>query len=537
MDKIKKFFQEMKTWQKYAIGGILFLIITVASFVYAMPDDYTTIYENLSETDKQKIIVEFSKRGVDYQIDETGLIISVRKQDVGWIRGEMNDIGLPSGDKKGYELFAESGIGSTQKDKELNELAGRKGQIENEIITNFSIVEKVTVNFVLPEKKSIFDDSEDEGTASVTITLRQGATITPEQITGIQYMVSSAIPGVDSKKVTVIDADTGIISSGEEGKQTLSTSYDKQLEIKKKTEQGIHDDIKRTLSSLLGYENVQINVNAAINFDEIVQNIEKYDDQGILRSNNKQKESTIKIDGELQTEAGLDANGNVPQYDVNSEDGKVRYQQEKENIIENFEIGKTVETIKKSPELTNMNVLVVVDRTVMEEKGITAEQLKEAIGIAAGMTYNPTTALFENGQVSVLEGVFNQPPEVEQPEEKVIEENFIKKNLMFILIGAFGIIAIMGLIIFFLFRKKKKKKETEEVNASLEPSKMSILTVGDSVEDEDEKNERSIKSETPKEKEKRMKIEKQRFETTEEVKKISAEYPKETADYIKKLMR
>jgi flagellar biosynthesis/type III secretory pathway M-ring protein FliF/YscJ len=68
--KLKKMIGDLKTWHKYSIGITLFAIITVLSFIYAMPDEYETLYSNLSESDRQEILVELQKIGVDFAEDE-----------------------------------------------------------------------------------------------------------------------------------------------------------------------------------------------------------------------------------------------------------------------------------------------------------------------------------------------------------------------------------------------------------------------------------------------------------------------------------
>lgn len=546
LKNFKKFIVELKTWQKYLLGISLFAIITIFSFIYAMPDGYETLYSDLSEGDRQEILVELQKIGVDFKEDETTAAITVPKKDVNWVRKEMTNLGLPSESGFGYESFFESSLGATQKDKELRELAGRKGQLERDIVKNFSSIETASVQLTLPEKTSIFEESTQKGTASVTIGIKRGSRMTEQQLMGLQHMVSTAIPGVKAEEVKVIDSEVGIISNGlGDENLTMSTAYEKQMQIQEKTEENIKEDIKRALANFLGYDNLALNVNVAINFDEIVQNIEKYDDKGVLRSNQSEKEDTVKTEGEIDPEAGIEENGDVVGYEVDEQGRPIRYEQRKENIIENFEIGKTVETIKKNPELTNTNIVIWVDKAKMDEKGVDADQFRDAIAIAAGLMINPD-GTYQNGQISVMTIDKEAEEVVAEVEEE--EKGFADVNLLIVIGIIVGMFIIIALLVFFILRKKKKKNEdavSGDENMSSSPSK--TLYVGDGEDEElrdfhqrtisDSSINSGIPSEeegTSQEKQLRLSMERKQKELDIQIGKLGSEHPKETAELLRK---
>lgn len=554
----KKFLDKLKEFAikyKVAIITLLIILVSVYTYISLKPDGYDKLYSNLSDEDKQQILTELSKRGVDYKLDEATQTISVKKENVSWVRQEMTDIGLPSSSTgtEGYDIFMESSLGSTKKDLELRELKARKGQLELELVRSFPFIDTATVNLTIPEEESLFEKEEKKGTASVTIGFKNGSDITKQQLLGIQNMVSSAIPGVEAKDVKIIDNKKGIISDeilNED--QTASNAYEKQMAIEKQAETNIHDDIKRSLSSLFGYDNVQINVKASINFDEIVQNIENYDDDGVLRSRNKEAEETKKVDGVENPEAGTDSNGEVVGYDVNAEDGSTVYQQKKEKLIENFEISKTVETVRKNPELTNTNVVVWVNQASLKQRQIDINQFRQAIGIAAGLKYNQQNDTFENGQVSVLFLDFQEQKvtKTKATTEKTGLEAFLDKYGLFLIIGAVVLLGIIGVLIFLIIRKKKKREAEEAAREAAE----AILRA----QEERELNTNQVLSEegkdsqphnvniiiedepifeTEEQKEIRIRRENRHRELNEQVMKLSDGYPKETAEYIKKLLK
>lgn len=557
--KLKKMIGDLKTWHKYSIGITLFAIITVLSFIYAMPDEYETLYSNLSESDRQEILVELQKIGVDFKEDETTSAITVKGKDVNWVRKEMTSMGLPSESGFGYETFFESSLGATQKDKELRELAGRKGQLERDIVKNFAIIESASVQLTLPEKASIFEESTQKGSASVTIGLRKGTQISEQQLIGLQHMVSTAIPGVKAEEVKVIDNEQGIISNGTgDNKSTMSTAYEKQMQIQEKTEENIIEDIRTSLTTFFGYDNLTLNVKVGINFDEIVQNIEKYsDDDSGMRSKQSAIEDTVNTEGTINPEAGVEENGDVIGYDVDAEGRPIRYEQHKEDVIENFEVGKTVETIKKNPELTNTNIVIWVDKTKMQEKGIDERQFRDAIAIAAGLIINPD-GTYLNGQVRVVT-IDKEVAEKEDVNETVGIALFFKENLLLVIIIAIVMLSLIGLLLFLLIRKKKNKDKLEGRKNQQNENDIQVneiqgtststgqgMFVGDE-EDEDtlDLQQRTISDstlnddfpygvETEQEKKKRLLRESRQKELDLRVENLGKEHPKETAELLRK---
>lgn len=533
VEMIKGFLTKYKIW----VISVAVVFALVYTFLSLKPDGYQKLYENLTDQDKQEILAELSQRGVEYKLDETGQVISVKKENASWVRRELTEIGLPSTTTgvEGYDIFMQNSLGSTKKQLELQELKARKGQLELELVRSFPFIESATVNLNLPKDSNVFEPEEKKGSASVTIKQKRGSEISKQQVLGIQHMVSSALPGVPADSVKIIDGEKGIISDELlSEKNSTSSSYEKQMAIESQAERNIHDDIKNSLSSLFGYDNIKINVKVSINFDEIVQNIEKYGDKGITRSKNDKKEDTVKVDGVEKPEAGIDANGEVVGYDVNAKDGNVVYQQKKEDIIENFEIDKTVETVKKNPQLTNKNVVVWIDQRKLDEKNIDINQFRQAVGIAAGLTYNQQEDTFQNGQVSIMSTNFEEIPEP-AAEKKVVEpkKGFLSKYGIYLIIGLVLLLVGAGIIIFVLSKKKKKLTEEaaiEAANEAIARQESSLkMVVGDEDEEEDEEDSEQKLEE--------MKKNKRHKELNEQVIMFSDEHPKETSEYIKRLLK
>ncbi|HDR7795449.1 TPA: flagellar M-ring protein FliF [Bacillus luti] len=517
MEKIKNVFQSLKTWHKLVIGAALLAIVTGALLYFTLPDKYVVVYQNLNDADKQEITAELSKLGVDYQLAADGSI-RVQKNDAPWVRKEMNGMGLPFNSKSGEEILLESSLGSSEQDKKMKQIVGTKKQLEQDIVRNFATVETASVQITLPEKETIFDEEKAKGTAAITVGVKRGQLLTADQVAGIQQMISAAVPGVKAEEVSVIDSKKGVISKGaEESHSTSSSSYEKEVEMQHQIEGKLKQDIDATLMTMFKTNEYKVNTKVTVNYDEVTRQSEKYGDKGVLRSKQEQEERSTAQDN-TKPSAGITANGEVPNYGTNNnQDNKVVYENNSSNKIENYEIDKTVETIKKHPELTKTNVVVWVDNDTLVKRKIDMTTFKEAIGTAAGLQADPN-GNFTNGQVNVVTVQFDQPKE-EKPKEPE------KSGINWWLFGGItgGILALIGLLWFFLARRKKKKEEEEyeeylaeeEIAASSE----SIMEIPE------EKIELDLKPEVEKPKEPSL---------DEQVQEATKEHVEGTARVIKK---
>ena len=513
MEKIKNIFQSLKMWHKMVLGAALLAIVTGALLYFTLPDKYVTIYQNLNDADQQEITAELSKLGVDYQIATDGSI-RVPQEDAPWIRKEMNGMGLPFNSKSGEEILLESSLGSSEQDKQMKQLIGTKKQLEQDIVRNFATIESANVQITLPEKETIFDEETAKGTAAITVGVKRGQVLTEDQVAGIQQMISAAVPGVKAEEVSVIDSEKGIISKGADASHsTGSSSYEKEIEMQQQIESKLKQDIDATLITMFEPNEFKVNTKVTVNYDEVTRQTEDYGDQGVLRSKQDQQEKSTAQEGtDAQQGAGITANGEVPNYGTNnSQDGKVVYDQNSGNKIENYEIDKTIETIKKHPELTKTNVVVWVDNDTLLERNMDIEEFKSAIGTAAGLQTDQN-GQFINGQVNVVTVQFDQPKKEEPKEPEADGFNWW-------LIGSIiGAILLLGALAWYFFVKRKKKDE--EWEEEIEPL----------VQEEVAATNESI-LEVPEEE---LKPEPEELTLDEQVREVTKEHAEGTAKVVKK---
>ncbi len=120
--------------------------------------------------------------------------------------------------------------------------------------------------------------------------------------------------------------------------------------MQQQIENKLKQDIDATLMTMFKANEFKVNTKVSVNYDEVTRQSEKYGDKGVLRSRQDQQErSTAQEGADAKQGAGITANGEVPNYGTNNnQNGKVVYDNNNGNKIENYEIDKTVETIKKT---------------------------------------------------------------------------------------------------------------------------------------------------------------------------------------------
>ena len=78
---------------------------------------------------------------------------------------------------------------------------------------------------IAPAKPALFaDDASHEASASVRLTLQQGATLTREQVEGIRAFVASGVPGLEGRRVAILDDRGGALGGKETAGDTDEAS-------------------------------------------------------------------------------------------------------------------------------------------------------------------------------------------------------------------------------------------------------------------------------------------------------------------------
>ena len=226
------------------IAGVIAIVIVTALLLwFVSKPQYELLMQSPTESDLAKAVQELENQNVSYEISEDGLNILVKKGDSAKARTALSELGLPYESTIGLELFATSDFGVTEFAQKVNYKRALEGELTR-TISSLSEVRYARVHLVLPEQK-MFQKSSEDASSAVTLFLRDSVTLSQEQVKGIQDLVASSVPMVNSNSVTVLDQNG--VTLNNKVKSVMGSSYNDLLKDKKSHERYIKKKIERLL--------------------------------------------------------------------------------------------------------------------------------------------------------------------------------------------------------------------------------------------------------------------------------------------------
>jgi flagellar M-ring protein FliF len=261
--------------RKWMLGGgvAALLAIAVAMTMWTNRPDYKVLYTNLSDKDGGAILAQLQQMNVPYQYADGGGAILVPADKVHDVRLKLASAGLPKGSVVGYELMENQKFGVTQFQERLNFQRGLEGELTRSIQT-LSGVESARVHLALPNQNGFFREQQ-KASASVVLSLYAGRTLDKGQIAGIVHLVSSSVPEMSTKAVSVVD-QTGALLSGPADGADQNGLDAQQLQYARQMEANYTQRVRDLLEPVVGKENLRAQVTADLDFSQTESTAEEY---------------------------------------------------------------------------------------------------------------------------------------------------------------------------------------------------------------------------------------------------------------------
>lgn len=265
--------ERMRAQQKLPlIVGAAALVAAAAAFMlWSRAPDYKVLYTNVSDRDGGAIIASLAQMNVPYKFADGGNAILIAGDKVPEVRLKLAAQGLPKGGGVGFELMDNQKFGTSQFAEQVNYQRGLEGELAR-TIESIGTVEAARVHLALP-KPSLFVRDQKKPSASVVLSLHRGRSIDEGQVSAIIHMISSSVPELDAKSVTVVDQRGNLLSAANAGARGLDVS---QLKYAQEIEQGYIRRIEAILQPIVGASNVRAQVAADIDFSVVERTDEKY---------------------------------------------------------------------------------------------------------------------------------------------------------------------------------------------------------------------------------------------------------------------
>jgi flagellar M-ring protein FliF len=294
-EQIRALLAKLTLAQKLLIGGTaVAAIVAIFTLVSLMSrPTYVTLFSNLNAQDASKIVERLKEKKVSYKLDDNGKTVMVPKDQLYDLRLSMAGEGLLQSSTVGYEIFDKTNLGASDFVQKLNYRRALEGELARTILT-IDEVEGARVHISIPEK-ALFKEDQKEPTASVMLKLRS-AKISPENIEGIARLVASSVEGLNPKNVSIMDSHGDILSSNTES-NTLAALSSTQYELQHKVETYLAHQAQSMLDGIVGPSNSIVRVTADLNFNQVEQNVEKFDPDGqVVRSEQSTEEKSAQSD-------------------------------------------------------------------------------------------------------------------------------------------------------------------------------------------------------------------------------------------------
>jgi flagellar M-ring protein FliF len=360
----------------------------LAITLWSSQGDYRPLFTGLADKDGGAVIGQLSAMQVPYKHEAGGTIL-VPAGQVYELRMKLAAQGLPkggTGNAVGFELMDKSSIGQTQFNERLNFQRALEGELTR-TITAMSDVADARVHLAMPQQNGFFREQQ-KPSASVMLTLRGGRTLDRSQIAGIVHLVSSSVPELNPKAVSVLDQTGALLS--QTGADPATGLDGQQLQYKQQIEAGYNKRIFDLLEPVVGRENLRATVTADVDFSQTEATAEEYrpnqgpNAQAAVRSSQNNESINANaapptgVPGAATNQPPVPATApvNGASAPLQAAQGGAGTNSSRREQVTNYEVDKTVRVTRGAVgNVKRLNAAIVVNhRSVTDAKGKTTNQ-------------------------------------------------------------------------------------------------------------------------------------------------------------------
>lgn len=368
------------------IGAAGLVAVLAALLLWSSQGNYKVLYANLSEKDGGAIIAQLSQMNIPYRHAEGGNAILVPADKVHDARLKLASAGLPKGSVVGFELMDNARFGQTQFQERLTFQRGLEGELTRSILALGS-VEAARVHLALPNQNGFFREQQ-KPSASVLLTLYPGRTLDRTQLAGIVHLVSSSVPELSPKAVSVLDQTGALLSAT--GDAASGQGLDaQQLQYVAQVEANYVKRVVEILEPVVGRDNLRATVAADIDFSQTESTTEAFKpNQGSEPAAIRSQQTSEAGTGAQAAPSGVPgAASNQPPLPATAPltgpaaalqpaaTGQAGGNLRRDNVT-NYEVDRTVRVVRSSTgNIRRLTAAVVVNhRTVTDAKGKTSTE-------------------------------------------------------------------------------------------------------------------------------------------------------------------
>ncbi len=381
--KIAESYKKLTKGQKvrlFVLIAIILAIIIVVS-IFLNQKNYVVVFAG-SAADAGEVMTALDDMGVSYKTQGTGTIL-VEESAASGVKMELAAKGYPSGGYSNDIFQSASGLGVTDMEKKKYWVLQQQENIRRNLKT-LNKVDDALVNLDIPDESAFaLSDDEKKPSASVTLVLKDGQSLTESEVQTVCDIVTGAVSGMEPEDVRIVDSQMRNYSTGSD---STSANVDTQLGLQDAVAQNLQSQVINLLTPVFGADNIRATVNVTLNFDDKTTETVEFappagGTEGLAVSMSDLVEA-IKNNGSGSV-AGIDANGTASEY-LNSlqddADNSVYYQASHDV---NYELNKTNKTIVEAKgKIEKLSVAVLINEDSADDY---TDEVTELVATALGV--------------------------------------------------------------------------------------------------------------------------------------------------------
>ncbi|MEY8880173.1 flagellar basal-body MS-ring/collar protein FliF [Donghicola sp. XS_ASV15] len=327
-------------------GATVGTFLAIFSLVFfASRPNMVLLYGGLDPASAGEITQTLEGQNVPYRIQGTSIFVDETQRDS--LRLSLAGQGLPDSGVSGYELLDDlNGFGTTTQMFNATYLRAKEGELARTIQASPQ-VRSARVH-ISQEDMSPFRRSA-SASASVSLSLNGGTTISAAHAKALQFLVSSAVTGLDPESVAIID---------ERGRLISAKSNDDFATEDGSAAERMAARVERMLEARVGAGNavVEVSIERVTERESIVERLVDPDSRVAISSETQENSATAR-----SAEAGMTVASDLPENaGANGGDSSENSNETVERV--NYEISETRREVLRTPgAIKRLTVAVLVN--------------------------------------------------------------------------------------------------------------------------------------------------------------------------------
>lgn len=343
--------------------------------LWSKEPSFRPLYTDISHIEANQVADILQTEGILFEIDTNSGMLLVEADKIHEARLKLAASGMSSENGVGYELLDQKqAFGTSQFLEKARYHRSLEGEL-SKTISSISSVRSARVHLAIP-KKTVFVGDQRKSSASVFVDLYPGRILEKGQVASVVHLVSSSIPQMSSKDVTVVDQMGTLLSDNNEDEEIKLAS--RNLEYSRNIEKRYLQRISNILEPILGEKRFKVEVTADIDFTRIEQTSEVYNpDLPALRSEQVLDEKMASGQGAGGIPGALSNQPpdkvTVPEKVVAQANQQAVASENNQNVrsqaARNYELDRTIShTRHQLGRIKRISVAVVIDNKIVSIK-------------------------------------------------------------------------------------------------------------------------------------------------------------------------